>query len=494
MSARDLRRDPCWQASDLGHPLPDSPHAVSVALPTWRDVIAYEENDPNCRNALRTVYPRFGLHPLVAALAKEALQQANAAFPQGSSSWPYPNRAAATAAQMHCTRQQSNGTTHLETIHGLTCLVADAISTPAAKAYWQHTGLGASSRLAAVALGHDSAPDPEAGASARFSVVQRLAEIYGCQPEAISLHPSGMAALHRALELVCDAKPTRPVLQIGFPYVDVLKLPQVVFAGAELLLDDRAASVQSTLDALQPAAVVVELPSNPLLRCVDLAEISELAHQRNIPVIADDTIGSGLNVDALPHVDMVFSSLTKSFAGRGDVLAGSLVISPHSPWHAQLTQTARQHQPLAPLADVDAMVLEQGSRDVGDRIPRLNANTLLLAERLRQHPAVARVFHPGDCEHFRQLQRPGGGHGCLLSFELKGGSEQAQRVYDALAVCKGPSLGTAFTLVCPYVLLAHYEELPWAARCGVPSHLLRVSVGLEEPEELWRRFQQALEA
>ena len=75
MSARDLRRDPCWQASDLGHPLPDSPHAVSVALPTWRDVIAYEENDPNCRNALRTVYPRFGLHPLVAALAKEALQQ-----------------------------------------------------------------------------------------------------------------------------------------------------------------------------------------------------------------------------------------------------------------------------------------------------------------------------------------------------------------------------------------------------------------------------------
>lgn len=493
MSARDLRRDPCWQAGDLGHPLPDSPHAVSVALPTWRDVIAYEENDPNCRGALRTVYPRFGLHPLVAALASQALQQTNTSFPQGSSSWPYPNRAAATAAQMHCRRQQSNGTTHLETIHGLTCLVADAICTPAAKAFWQHTGLGASSRLAAVALGHDTAPDPEDGASARCSVVRRLAAIYDCEPEAISLHPSGMAALHRALELVCDADPTRPVLQIGFPYVDVLKLPQMVFAGAELLLDDRAGSVQSALDSLRPAAVVVEVPSNPLLRCVDLAVIAKLAHQRNIPVIADDTIGSGLNVDALPHVDLVFSSLTKSFAGRGDVLAGSLVLSPHSRWQAQLIDAARQRPPLAPLADGDATVLEQGSRDVADRIPRLNANTLLLAARLRQHPAVARVFHPADCENFRQLQRPGGGHGCLLSFELKGGSEQAQRVYDALAVCKGPSLGTAFTLVCPYVLLAHYEELPWAARCGVPSHLLRVSVGLEEPEELWRRFQQALE-
>ena len=179
---------------------------------------------------------------------------------------------------------------------------------------------------------------------------------------------------------------------------------------------------------------------------------------------------------------------------RGDVLAGSLVLSPHSRWHKQLAQTSQQRKPLAPLADVDATVLEQGSRDVGERIPRLNANTLLLAERLRQHPAVARVFHPGECQNFRQLQRPGGGHGCLLSFELKGGREQAQRVYDALAVCKGPSLGTSFTLVCPYVLLAHYEELPWAESCGVPSHLLRVSVGLEEPEELWRRFQQALEA
>ncbi len=69
----------------------------------------------------------------------------------------------------------------------------------------------------------------------------------------------------------------------------------------------------------------------------------------------------------------------------------------------------------------------------------------------------------------------------------------AQKVYDALEVCKGPSLGTAFTLVCPYVLLAHYEELAWAKSCGVPSHLLRVSVGLEEPQDLWERFLKALE-
>ena len=64
MSPRDLLNDPCWQGKDLGHPLPDSPHAVSVALPRWSDVIAYEDQDPKCRSQLRAVYPRFAFHPL----------------------------------------------------------------------------------------------------------------------------------------------------------------------------------------------------------------------------------------------------------------------------------------------------------------------------------------------------------------------------------------------------------------------------------------------
>ena len=493
MSARDLLSDPCWQGSDLGHPLPDATHAVSVALPRWRDVIAYEEHDPACRGALRAVYPRFGQHPMLKRLAARSLQAAGVACSSGFSSWAYPNQAAAEAALAHCRRQSPKGQTRLLPIHGLICLIADAASTPAAKAFWQHTGLGASSRLAAIALGEDKAASESAAETARSRVIQRLARIYGCEADAVSLHPSGMTALHRALQLVSALQPNRPVLQIGFPYVDVLKLPQVVFSGAELLLDDNEAKVIDALERLQPSAVVVELPSNPLLRCVDLPTVARLAHQRGIPVIADDTIGSGININALPHSDLVFSSLTKSFAGRGDVLAGSLVLSHHSRWRDQFAASASALKPLAQLAGDDAIALDQGSEDVDERVQRLNANTLFLAERLRHHPAVANLFHPGECENFRVLQRPGGGHGCLLSFELRGEPQTAQRVYDALQVCKGPSLGTAFTLVCPYVLLAHYEELSWANSCGVPSHLLRVSVGLEHPQDLWERFQRAFE-
>ena len=113
MSARDLLSDPCWQGSDLGHPLPDATHAVSVALPRWRDVIAYEEHDPDCRGALRAVYPRFGQHPLLKRLAARSLQAAGVADSSGFSSWAYPNQAAAEAALAHCRRQSPEGQTRL---------------------------------------------------------------------------------------------------------------------------------------------------------------------------------------------------------------------------------------------------------------------------------------------------------------------------------------------------------------------------------------------
>ena len=488
MSQRDLLTDPCWQGSDLGHPLPDSLHAVSVALPRWRDVVAYEENDPGCRSLLRAVYPRFGFHPLVAELARSVLSTTGC--PEGYQAWPYPTHAAAAAALAHCQRASPSAVARIVSQHHLPVLLTDADASRAAKAFWQHAGLGVSSRQAAIALRHATAPPAAEGEQARALIRARLNAIYDCGNDSISLHPSGMAALHSALHLVDDLAPGRPTLQVGFPYVDVLKLPQVVFAGAELLTDASASAIAAKLDQLQPAAVVVELPSNPMLQCVDLIQLSSLAHERGVVVIADDTIGSGLNINALPYADLVFSSLTKSFAGSGDVLAGALVISPFSAWHDRFR--ASMVKAAAPLSDADALALERASRDVHERIPQLNDHCSALAERLKAHPAVQRVMHPTQCDSFQALLRPGGGNGCLLSFELKGGVEAAQRVYDALAVCKGPSLGTHFSLCCPYVLLAHYEELAWAASCGVPSHLLRVSVGLEDPTELWQRFERAL--
>lgn len=483
MSPRDLITSPCWRGVDLGHPLPDHPHAVSVALPRWQDVIAYEEQETSCRQALRTVYPRFGQHPLVAELSQRIA-------PVGGSAWPFPTDAAARAAEQHCRRQAAGAITERVAFAGLTVLSCDAAASPHAKAFWQHTGLGATSRQAAIALGRDAAPSQDAAMEARTLIRERLAAIHRCDPALISLHPSGMSGLNAALRAIDVLAPARPTLQLGFPYVDVLKQPQVIFHGGELLQTTDLNRISAALDQLNPGAVIVELPSNPLLRCVDLPAIAQLAHQRGIPLIADDTIGTAINLSVLPHVDLLFTSLTKSFAGSGDVMAGSLLISPDSPWHQRLREAL---QPLADLSDADAIALEQASRDVRQRVPQLDANCLTLAERLEQHPAIRTVMHPKDCTNFQSLMRPGAGFGCLLSFEVRGGDAEAKQVYDNLQISKGPSLGTSFSLACPYTLLAHYDELAWAADCGVPAHLLRVSVGLENPDDLWQRFVSALE-
>ena len=482
MSERNLLKEPCWQGSDLGHPLPDHPHAVSMALPRWRDVIAYEEHEPTCRAALQTIYPRFGLHPFLQELANQVTSN-------GMGVWPFASHAAALAAQKHCQRKSPQSNLHSLDQNNITFLLTDAAANPHAKAFWQHTGLGASSRQAAIALGREDAPSSDQGEQARQRVRKRLAAIHHCSEEHISLVPAGMAALHAGLEAVQTLRSGRPTLQLGFPYVDVLKQPQMVFHGSELLSSTDLTEIITALDRLEPAAVIVELPSNPLLRCVDLPAVAKLAHARGIPLIADDTIGTGINLEALPYADLIFTSLTKSFSGRGDVMAGCLLISPYSQWTSTLLEAV---SPRATLSDADAIALERNSHDVNERIPRLDANCLALAQKLEKHPAVKRVLHPKDCKNFQALKKPGAGDGCLLSFELHASERNAQRVFDALQICKGPSLGTSFSLVCPYTQLAHYDELDWAEACGVPAHLLRVSVGLEEPDELWSRFETAL--
>ena len=453
-----------------------------MALPRWRDVIAYEEHEATCRAALQTIYPRFGLHPFLQELVKQVSSD-------GRGVWPFASRAAALAAQKHCQRKSPQSSLRLLDQHKISCLCTDAAANAHAKAFWQHTGLGASSRQAAIALGREDAPSSDQGEQARQRVRKRLAAIHHCSEEHISLVPAGMAALHAGLEAVQTLRSGRPTLQLGFPYVDVLKQPQMVFHGSELLSSTDLTEIITALDRLEPAAVIVELPSNPLLRCVDLPAVAKLAHARGIPLIADDTIGTGINLEALPYADLIFTSLTKSFSGRGDVMAGCLLISPYSQWTSTLLEAVA---PRATLSDADAIALERNSHDVNERIPRLDANCLALAQKLEKHPAVKRVLHPKDCKNFQALKKPGAGDGCLLSFELHASERNAQRVFDALQICKGPSLGTSFSLVCPYTQLAHYDELDWAEACGVPAHLLRVSVGLEEPDELWSRFETAL--
>jgi len=297
-------------------------------------------------------------------------------------------------------------------------------------------------------------------------------------------------------------RPGARTVQLGFPYVDVLKVQEEFGAGVQLI-SGGGEGAMAELEALAGrealAGLYTELPSNPLIEMPDLPRVAALAAAWGFPVVADDTVATCVNVDALAHADVVTTSLTKAFSGMGDVMAGGVVVSSRSVWAAELCRLLREQEAAAPLFGLDAVVLEGNSRDFVERVERMSASAAEVAEWLARHPAVARVHYPSLQESqrraFAALRRPGveggQGYGMLLSLTLREAAA-TPAFFDRLRLSKGPSLGTNFSLACPYTLLAHYTELEWAARCGVSRDLVRVSIGLEDPADLVARFDEAL--
>ena len=187
----------------------------------------------------------------------------------------------------------------------------------------------------------------------------------------------------------------------------------------------------------------------------------------------------------------MFTSLTKIFSGEGDILAGSIILNPKSKWIEEFKNALNDIQ-IPALSNSDTVKLEKASRNVYERVINHNDACLNLKRRLENHHKIKNIYHPENCPNFNSILKQENGYGCLISFELNGGLNAAKKFYDALRISKGPSLGTKFTLACPYVQLAHYDELSWAESLGIPSHLIRISVGLENKEKLWDIFSDAL--
>ena len=104
------------------------------------------------------------------------------------------------------------------------------------------------------------------------------------------------------------------------------------------------------------------------------------------------------------------------------------------------------------------------------------------------------MYYPGldPAPAYEALRKPGGGYGAVVSFVPRNAPENSPRIYERLALNRGISLGTKYSLVCPYVQLAHYHELAWARDCGIDPFLLRVAVGTEPWPALRERFADAL--
>jgi cystathionine gamma-synthase len=494
--ARGVRRnlivDPLWRPEDLGKPVPESEHGVSVCLPTWADVVGYEEREPRVLEAMGCGYPRFFCHPTVRELFRAA-----EASGDGRRGVVMPSRGAAErCCEFVRDRAGVSGDIRDFGAAGLWTVLLEEAGVEAAMKYWQHSGEIVSSRLARAVL--DGKGKHDRGDEAKLILQERLAALTSQGAENVFLYQNGMSGVFSVHRAVTSIRPDLKSVQLEFPYVDVLKVQEQFGAGAHFLVLDDAGGLERLRDLLERekvSAVYCEMAANPLLRSVDLAGVAKLLEGREIPLIVDDTVGTVVNVDVFRHADVVTTSLTKCFSGAGDVMGGSVVLCDGSPFRDRFASFLKANAP-GDLYCEDAVVLEENSRDFQERVLEKNESAEAINDYLAVHPLVERVWYPKGCATqgaYDAVRREGGGYSCLLSFVLKDAVRNSAPFFDALRISKGPSLGTNFSLACPYTLLAYYQELDWAERCGVSRYLIRLSVGLEGFEELRGRFEDAFE-
>ncbi|KDR80352.1 hypothetical protein GALMADRAFT_117071 [Galerina marginata CBS 339.88] len=615
---------------------PHTPHAISVSLPTWRDNVGYEEGEKRVVDSMVTGYPRFFIHRTIQKLAAicehkyalgnekcmlfstQRIAELGRSFIQRRSAVLGSPVNARLVNLFICPEDKLNdGTTKInrDSIAGscvdLHIVLFPGDSFPVAKEFWQHTGLGISSRLAekCLSLLPDTAPSvqrpsspvsnriPMRGHNRHYSAVKGrlpsppstipsvaedlnpdsvyLEERYGRNlplsaasfakralrsrvagvllrdgsnetrsptacPEKqelvigpstrgikdvaaddVYLFPSGMSAIWSAHNMALAVRPPAKSVCFGFPYTDTLKILQKWGPGCHFLgfgLDsdidelEKILDEESKLDPTKPPvlALFTEFPSNPLLRSANLPRLRTLADKYDFLIVIDETIGNFVNVEVLPYADIVVSSLTKVFSGASNVMGGSLTLNPIGRHYSALKQYLGDTFEDV-YFDEDAIYMERNSRDFKRRIRVIDANTEAVCDFLRfrsvaggaPSPAIKEVFYPKYItrENYDKCRIQSidpedgqvGGFGGLFSLTFTSVAA-SEAFFDALPCYKGPSLGTNFTLACPFTILAHFGELDWAARYGVEEGLVRISIGMENAPDLLRLFETALRA
>ncbi len=237
----------------------------------------------------------------------------------------------------------------------------------------------------------------------------------------------------------------------------------------------------------------VETPSNPTLELTDIAAVSAVGRARGIPVFVDGTFASPFNQSPLAlGADVSLHSSTKYIGGHADV-TGGLVVGSRA-FIERAWKTVKIFGPAA--SPLEAWLLLRGLRTFALRLERHNANALALAQFLEGHSAVERVHYPGlpsHPQHALARRQMRGGTG-MLSFEIRGGIDAGRRFVESVEVATlAVSLGGVETLVEHPATMTHgmlsREE---RARGGVRDSLIRVSVGIEDRDDLLADFAAAL--
>jgi cystathionine beta-lyase/cystathionine gamma-synthase len=240
----------------------------------------------------------------------------------------------------------------------------------------------------------------------------------------------------------------------------------------------------------------IETPTNPLLHLVDVEAVSAITRKAGVPLVADNTFPSPFLQQPLSQgADVVLHSTTKYIGGHSDVLGGAVLTSDRA-----LHEAFQFHQNTvgAVLGPFDAWLTLRGVKTLPVRMRQHAANALAVARFLDGHPAVAQVYYPGLESHpgHALARRQMSGFGAMVTFDLRGGREGANRFVKALRLFFfAESLGGVESLACHPATMSH-ATMPEADRIklGITEGTIRLSVGIEDIEDLIEDLARALEA
>jgi O-acetylhomoserine (thiol)-lyase len=348
--------------------------------------------------------------------------------------------------------------------------------------------------------------------------------------EALSVS-SGQTAIYYAISNL--AEPGRNVISVPQLYgtthsMFAYFLPSQGI-GVRFAAGDSAADVERMIDG-DSRAIYCETVGNPAGNIADLSMLAEVAHRHGMPLVVDNTVPTPILLRPIEYgADIVIHSLTKFMGGHGTTLGGAIVDSGNFPWseHPERFPMFNRPDPSyhglvytdhfgaaayiarcrsvylrttgAALSPFNAFLLLQGIETVSIRVDRHVANAKAVAEFLADDPRVAWINYAGleDSPYYPLVQKYLGGRACsLLTFGVRGGFDGGVRFYDALRLIKRVvNLGDSKSLACHPASTTHRQMSPEVQlAAGVTPDAIRLSIGIEDVEDIIADIDAALEA
>ena len=324
---------------------------------------------------------------------------------------------------------------------------------------------------------------------------RRLAALEGA--EACKATASGMAAMFASVACLVQAGDRVVASMAMFSSCYVVLTEILPKWGVETVLVEGTNEADWAEALSKPTkAVFIESPSNPLLEIVDIKMVSDLAHKVGATVIVDNVMASPVLQNPLQlGADVIMYSATKHIDGQGRVLGGA-VLGSHSYINDQLKPFIRHTGPS--MSAFNAWVLLKSLETLTMRVERMSSNALAIAEALEKHPKVQSVRYPFLKSHkgYELAKKQMRGGGSMLSITFDASSEETFKFMNALQVIDiSNNLGDSKSLATHPATTTHKRLAPEVrAKAGITDGTVRLSVGLEHPDDLIRDLLNALDA